>query len=56
MAYKWFILQVSIEYLDGQTFADGRSMMLPGCHADAADVLELLRMLERVKKVEDLIC
>ncbi|KAF8604394.1 hypothetical protein BDV93DRAFT_522508 [Ceratobasidium sp. AG-I] len=36
-------LIVSIEYRDGQTFADGRSMGLPGCHADAADVLELLR-------------
>ncbi|KAF8596763.1 hypothetical protein BDV93DRAFT_49915 [Ceratobasidium sp. AG-I] len=35
-------LIVSIEYLDGQTFADGRSMNLLGCHADAADVLELL--------------
>ncbi|KAG8791164.1 Ca(2+)-dependent cysteine protease, partial [Ceratobasidium sp. 428] len=35
-------LIVSIEYLDGQTFADGRSMNLPGCHADANDMRELL--------------
>lgn len=39
-------LQVSIEYLDGQTFSDGRSMKLSGCHSDAADILELLRMLK----------
>ncbi|KAG9086072.1 cytochrome c oxidase subunit 1, partial [Ceratobasidium sp. UAMH 11750] len=35
-------LIVAIEYLDGQTFEDGRAMNLPGCHADANDMRELL--------------
>lgn len=35
-------MQVAIEYLDGQTFEDGRTMNLPGCHADANDMRELL--------------
>ncbi|KAG9094910.1 cytochrome c oxidase subunit 1 [Ceratobasidium sp. 370] len=35
-------MQVAIEYLDGQTFEDGRTMNLSGCHADANDMRELL--------------
>ncbi|QRV99538.1 ICE-like protease (caspase) p20 domain protein [Ceratobasidium sp. AG-Ba] len=35
-------LIVAIEYLDGQSFPDERPMHLPGCHADANDIRELL--------------
>ncbi|CAE6449499.1 unnamed protein product [Rhizoctonia solani] len=36
-------LLVGIEYLEGQQFDDGTPMNLAGCHADANDVLDLLR-------------
>ncbi|CEL56691.1 Metacaspase-1 OS=Sclerotinia sclerotiorum (strain ATCC 18683 / 1980 / Ss-1) GN=casA PE=3 SV=1 [Rhizoctonia solani AG-1 IB] len=37
-------LIVGIEYFEGQLFEDGTSMYLAGCHADANDVLDLLRI------------
>ncbi|KAG8762349.1 hypothetical protein FRC11_009737 [Ceratobasidium sp. 423] len=36
-------LIVGIEYLEGEQFDDGTPMYLAGCHADANDVLDLLR-------------
>ncbi|CAE6399128.1 unnamed protein product [Rhizoctonia solani] len=36
-------LVVGIEYFEGQLFEDGTPMYLAGCHADANDILDLLR-------------